>query len=214
MACVRARLSAVAVLLLAAGGTRADELGDLLSGGPLVRVEHGEDNRFRRALCLADVDAPVEVVWAVIAEPSRYKEFMPRVKRITVVDEGPNQKLVSYLLDTPFSDTAYTLRFKLDPVARTIDARHVSGDIRGSEYAWKLTAQGPETTRIHYGGVTRNYSSVAQRFEDDSQTVTVGVNVVGLMAAVKAVKSRSEATWKKQKAAGATVRAAGDGGVP
>jgi len=54
-------------------------------------------------------------------------------------------------------------------------------------------ATSPDVTRIYYGGVTRNFSSMAQRLEDDQQTITVGVNVVGLMAAVKAIKTRAEA---------------------
>jgi hypothetical protein len=110
---------------------------------------------------------------------------------------------VSYVLDTPFADTTYTLRWTVNPAQHTIVATHVSGDLRGSDYDWKVVAMSPEVTRIYYGGVTRNFSSMAQRLEDEQQTITVGVNVVGLVAAVKAIKVRAEGKWRTQKAAGA-----------
>ena len=57
------------------------------------------------------------------------------------------------------------------------------GDLKGSEYDWRIVSLGPEQSRIFYGGVTRNFSSMATRLEDDQQTITVGVNVVGVLAA-------------------------------
>lgn len=181
----------------------ADELTTLLQGGPMVRVEPSENGKFKRALCVADVDAPLSLVWDVINTQEKYPEFMPRLKKLSVKVESPTVKVVSYVLDTPFADTAYSLRWTINPEQHTIAATHVSGDLRGSDYDWKVVAMSPEVTRIYYGGVTRNFSTMAQRLEDDQQTITVGVNVVGLVAAVKAIKVRAEGKWRTQKAVGA-----------
>ncbi|MEW5850564.1 MAG: SRPBCC family protein [Myxococcota bacterium] len=193
-------LLVVAAVLGAAGGVAADELTDLLRGGPVVRVEQSEAGKFKRVLAIADVEAPLAQVWEVLNSQEKFSQFMPRVKRISVRQEGPMAKAVSYVLDTPFMDTSYTLRWSPREADHTIKVEHVSGDIKGSEYEYKLVSVSPERTRVYYGGVTRNFSSMASRFEDDQQTITVGVNVTSMLAGLKAIKLRSETLWKQKKA--------------
>jgi ribosome-associated toxin RatA of RatAB toxin-antitoxin module len=182
----------------------ASELRDLLKAGPLVRVEQTEAGRFQRVLSMADVDAPLDTVWQVLNAQERYKEFMPRIESLSVRAEAPNIKLVTYELDTPFVNTHYTLRFRSNPKLFTIDVEHVSGDIQGSRYAWKLTSQGPAQTRVSYDGVTRNFSSFVNRLEDDQQTMTVGLNVVTMLAGLKAVKLRAETLFRESRKAAET----------
>lgn len=194
---------------LGAGPLPADELGDLLKAGPLVRIEQGDNQKFKRVLAMADIAAPADLVWEVLNTQEKYPEFMPRVKKLTVKDEAPNVRVVSYVLDTPFADTSYSLRWTSNPADRTVQVKHAGGDLKGSEYDWRVVSIGPEQTRIFYGGTTRNFSSMAQRLEDDQQTITVGVNVVGVVAAAKAIKARCEQIHRTRKAG-----AAAPGGTP
>jgi ribosome-associated toxin RatA of RatAB toxin-antitoxin module len=206
----------VAGALVLGGGlsaAHADELGDLLKAGPLVRVEQGENQKFKRVLAMADVAAPAELVWEVLNNQEKYPEFMPRLKKLTIKDEAPNVRVLSYVLDTPFADTTYALRWTANPAEKTVTVKHAGGDLKGSEYDWRIVSLGPETSRIFYGGVTRNFSSMATRLEDDQQTITVGVNVVGVLAAAKAIKGRSETIHRARKAAG-TPSAATAGATP
>src|SRR5258706_16409493 len=104
-----ARCAALGCLwALPATSGAADELTGLLGAGRIVRVEHNEAGRFKQGLCGADIAAPLGLVWDIINAQEKYPEFMPRVKKLTVKLEAPNVKLISYVLDTPFSDTTYS----------------------------------------------------------------------------------------------------------
>jgi hypothetical protein len=59
---------------------------------------------------------------------------------------------------------------------------------------------GAGQSRIYYSGAVKNFSSVAESFEDDQQTLTIGINVVSLMAATKAVKERAELVSRQAQA--------------
>ena len=174
-----------------AASARADDLTELLKGGPVVRLEYSDKGKVKRVTAVADVYAPRQHTWDVLNAQEKYKEYMPRIKRVSVRPEGPDSKLVSYVLDTPFVDTSYTLRWKEEPGFKMV-CTQVSGDLRGSSYAWRMEELGPEHTRVFFEGITAGYSSIAQRFEDDQQTITVGINVVTQLVTVKSIKQRAE----------------------
>lgn len=183
------------LVLLAAAPARADELASLLSSGPLVRVETTADGRFKEALAIADVDAPADVVWQVLTDFEAYASFMPRMQSCVVTREGKDA-LLDIKLDTPLVSTRYTNRMIVDEAGRKIAVRQERGDLKGSRSAWRVVALGERRARVYYGGVVRNFSSLAESMEDDQQTLTIGINVVSLMAAIKAVKGRSEQVAK------------------
>ncbi len=183
-----------------APAARADELAALLSAGPLVRIETDLAGKYKEGLAIADVDAPADVVWQVLTDFSGYKGFMPRVSKCDVERDGADY-LLDMKLDTPFVSTRYTNRAVVDDAARTIKIKQEKGDLKGSRYHWRVVplADG-KRTRVYYGGIVRNFSSVAESMEDDQQTITIGINVVTLMATVKAVKQRSELVAKSAPA--------------
>jgi ribosome-associated toxin RatA of RatAB toxin-antitoxin module len=183
--------SCVATLLLAPSAF-ADELSDLLQGGPLVRVETDDKGRFKQALAIADVDAPADLVWSILVDYPRYKDLFPRIDELDV-ERDATGTLVSFVLDTPIVSTEYTHRYVENADKRVLQVNQVKGDLKGSAFTWRVTPLSPTRSRISYGGVVKNYSSMAERFEDDQQTMTVGINVVSLVQATKAVKNRAEA---------------------
>lgn len=191
------RTTLAATLLLAlASPAMADDLSDLLAGGPLVRVETDDNGRFKQALAIADVDAPADVVWGVLVDYASYKDVFPRIDELSV-ERDAKGTLVSFELDTPIVSTNYTHRYVEDAANRVLRVNQVKGDLKGSAFTWRVTPLSPTRSRISYGGVVKNYSSMAERFEDDQQTMTVGINVVSLVQATKSVKRRAEQIHKR-----------------
>lgn len=191
-------------LVLVAPAAHADELSSFLSTGPAVRIETDASGKLKQSTCLADVNANVDTVWKVLTDFEQYRFFMPRIDKMNITREG-NDVLLEMKLDTPLVATSYTNKATPDVATRTIKVQQVKGDLAGSRYQWKLTPLGDSRTRISYTGVVKNFSSVAEAMDDDQQTLTIGINVVSLMAQVKAVKARAE---QMQKSAPAPVAAA------
>lgn len=199
---VRAWLLVLVVVTLALPA-HADEMATLLDKGPLVRLESTSNGKFKQALAIADVDAPIGRVWAVLADLDSYRYFMPRVEKLDIKRDGADY-LATFKLDTPLVSTSYTNRYTLDEARHVIDVRQVDGDLDGSFYKWRLVRVSPGKTRIYYSGVIKNFSGIAQRLEDDQQTITIGINVVSLLSAIKAVKSRAETLERQDKHVPAT----------
>ena len=196
---MRAALLVLAALALALP-TRAEDIATLLDKGPLVRVETDAKGKFRQATCIADVNADADVVWRVLMDFDQYLFFMPRMEKLEVTREG-NDALMDIKLDTPLVATRYTNRMSPDHATKTLTVTQVKGDLSGSHYLWKVVPLGAGQSRILYSGVVKNFSSVAESFEDDQQTLTIGINVVSLMAATKAVKERAELAARQTAAA-------------
>lgn len=178
----------------------ADDLAGFLSSGPAVRIETDSAGKLKQSVCVADIDAPIDLVWKVLTDYEQYRFFMPRIDRLDVVREG-NDALLAVKLDTPLVATNYTNRMSPDAANRVINVRQVKGDLPGSRYQWKLTSLGDARTRITYSGIIKNFSSIAESLDDEQQTLTIGINVVSLMAAVKAVETRAEGLHKGPKPA-------------
>jgi carbon monoxide dehydrogenase subunit G len=186
----------VAVLVVFAGPARADDMSDMLKKGPMVRLETDKSGKFKGATCIIDVDAPIDLVWAVLIDYEKYIEFMPRMEKLEVKREG-NDAYLAIKLDTPMVATKYTNKMTADAANHSIAAKQVDGDLDGSTYNWKLVSTASGGTRIFYSGLIKNFSSIAERFEDDAQTMTIGINIVSLVQAAKAIKQRAESVKAK-----------------
>jgi carbon monoxide dehydrogenase subunit G len=175
-----------------------DEMSQLLRSGPLVRIEQSKQGDFRRALSIADIDAPEELVWHVLTDFDSYRWFMPRIKRLGVSHDGADT-LVAFTLDTPIVSTAYTNRYTPDRNKKVLYVRTERGDLNGSNFIWRVVKLSDERTRIYYSGVVQNFSAIAERMDDEQQTITIGINVVSLLSAIKAVQVRSESMYTKNR---------------
>lgn len=203
---------ALLVVLSLSLPARGEPLAALLDKGPLVRLETTSSGKFKQALAIADVDAPLAEVWAVLTDLESYRYFMPRVEKVDVTRDGADY-LAAFQLDTPLVSTSYTNRYVLDEPRHTIRVRQVEGDLDGSFYEWRLVKLSAQKTRVFYSGAIKNFSGIAQRLDDEQQTITIGINVVSLLSAIKAVKARAE-TLRRQRvhvpATPAFERAAGE----
>ncbi|MCC6278449.1 MAG: SRPBCC family protein [Oligoflexia bacterium] len=72
---------------------------------------------------ISDVfNAPAKAVFKVVSDYSRYPEILPEVKRISIIDSGPDKKLVEYELQV-----IKTFRYQLMTYEKPY-----------SEISWKL----------------------------------------------------------------------------
>ncbi len=189
---MRVIASLALVPLLLSLPARAQDLMDLLQQGPVVAVRNDAKGKFDRATAVVDVHAPPSSVWDVVSNFSNYRYFMPKVARSEQRMTGPNQCDVSYEIEVPvLANAKYVFHYTLDPAAMTAHGQWIKGDIQGSFCDWKLVPS-KDGTLVYFTTASRNYSSLAQRFEDDQQTITIGVNVSAALATVRAIKKRSE----------------------
>lgn len=181
-------LTALALLTLA-----QIDLSPMLQKGPLVQVEEATGGKFGNATGIVVVDAPPEKVWDVIVKMDEFKTFMPKVTTSEIVKKSGNDFDVHFVLDVPGPDTDYTVRWSPDPANKTLSGSWVSGDLKASKWYWKIEAAPNGKSLVTHTLAVKNFSSIAQSLEDESQTVTVGINVGSVLAAIKAVKKRAEA---------------------
>ncbi len=179
-------------LLLCLRLSQNDALTPLLQKGPLVLVEEAKGGKFGQATSITMVEAPPEKVWETVIDFEKYKDYMPKVTTSEVVKKDGNTIEVHFVLDVPGPDTDYVIRYTLDPAKKEMNGTWAKGDLKGSSWTWKVEP-GPEgKTLLSERVQVKNFSSILQNVEDDSQTITVGVNVSSALAATKAVKHRVE----------------------
>ncbi len=90
------------------------------------------------------VDAPIDVLWGVVADYARYPEFVPGLHAIHVRPVGA-EKHVEYELDIGVKRVRYTLRMAEEP-PRRLSWTLVSGDLmKVSNGSWDLTPEGART---------------------------------------------------------------------
>lgn len=165
-----------------------------LQRGPLVLVEQDKSGKFTQATAIVLIDAPPEKVWETVQKIEDFKTFMPKILESEVIRRGPKDFDAHFVVDVPGPDTNYKLRYTPDNATRTMEGTWLSGDLKGSHWLWRADP-GPNGKTLLYHAITlKNFSSLAQSFDDDAQTLTVGINVTSALAAAKAIKKRVEST--------------------
>jgi len=177
------------------------DMAPMLDKGPLVLVEDGPNGKFASATAYLLVDAPPDQVWKDLLAAEHFKDFMPKVLKSDVLRRGEKDYDVHFVIDVPGPDTDYVVRYTPDAATRTITGNWVKGDLKGSRWEWHVAeAPGGKSLLVHKAQV-KNFSAMAQSLEDDSQTLTIGLNVSSVLAAGKAVKKRCESEGAPRAAA-------------
>jgi hypothetical protein len=100
------------------------------------------------------IDAPPELVFAVVSDPTRWPDLLPHYRRVEVLrpwrqDPGGRRELVArYLAVRPIArflgvglPVVWTSVFVADPVARELHFRHVGGATAGMVVTWQVRDQ-------------------------------------------------------------------------
>ncbi len=191
------RRALLAALLAVPSLATAEDTVTLLRRGPLVLLEETR-GVLDGATSLTLVDAPPEDVWAVVREPATWSLFMPRMTKSDLVKEEGAVVDVHFEIDNPGPDTSYTARWRRDEEKRELAGEQVDGDLQGSRWLLRLepTAGGKKTI-LHHKVRIRNFSSFVASIEDESKTITMGVNVGSAVAGARALAARAEQRARK-----------------
>ena len=91
------------------------------------------------------VDAPIERVWAIIADYARYPEFVPGVRGCRDLGVVGGKRQVEYEVDVGLRRIRYVLAHVEEP-PRRVSWSLVRGDLLvRSEGAWELSDEGGRT---------------------------------------------------------------------
>jgi ribosome-associated toxin RatA of RatAB toxin-antitoxin module len=93
---------------------------------------------------VGEIDAPVEKVYQVVADVTKYPEFLPGVKSVTLLEGGVVEMTASL---GPF-DVSWTSRAIFVP-NQSIAIELVEGPFRRMDVRWEFTPQG-DVTRVKY----------------------------------------------------------------
>lgn len=138
-----------------------EERARLLAGEILVTLEHEPDQKLKRGVALARVEAPAEQVFEVVTDHQGFAQFLPYVARaeIRAEEEGARGSgvVVYQLLDLPFplEDRYYEVEVdRLAEPARCFESRwHYvpgSGNIDDTFGRWEVLADGDASTLLAY----------------------------------------------------------------
>ena len=182
-----------ALLVACPFSVRAETLESLLSKGTVMLVEDDASGKFQAATGIIAINAPVEKVWGILVDYASYKKFVPRVVDAKVVTgAGTYDPHVRWEIDTPVFNTVYTVHYHLNEATHSISGEWESGALKGSHWEWRLEATPDGKTQVFYKSVSRNFSAFVESLDDKQQTMTVGVNVGGVLTVLHAVKKRAE----------------------
>lgn len=178
----------------------AVNLDGLLADGPVLTVKQSGEGKFVYASALVQINAPVDLVWQVILDLDHYCDFMPRVvySKIQSKSNDGREITVKFEINVLLVNQRYTLKYTIDPEKKNIHITQIAGDLRGSFWEWRLTPNA-KGTLVRYIGATKNYSALLQKFEDEQQTITVGVNVSSVMTVTRTIKKRAEKLYAENK---------------
>jgi ribosome-associated toxin RatA of RatAB toxin-antitoxin module len=100
----------------------------------------------------AEVEAPIERVYAVAADIEQLPRWQPEVKRATVLerDRDGNQVLVRTETDTKVRTLQSDLRFDYDDEPSGLRWRQERGDVKSLDGSWSFEDLGDGRTRATY----------------------------------------------------------------
>jgi hypothetical protein len=75
--------------------------------------------------------------------------------------------------------------------------------LKGSQWHWEFQTQGKDTIIICTGG-SKNFSAFIKAIDDKTQTLTVGINIMSMLANIRYIKERSELLYADDKGVAAS----------
>lgn len=97
------------------------------------------------------IDAPIDVVYAVITDYASYPEFLDQVGTVTVKESSETSALVTYSVELLGKSIHYTLALKQQAPSRVTWSLDSSNVMKRSDGSWELSTNAS-------GGTTAVYS--------------------------------------------------------
>jgi ribosome-associated toxin RatA of RatAB toxin-antitoxin module len=141
---------------------------------------------------------PVELVWNVINDVESYPRLMEHVRSLTVLERGPDFRVVAWEVDLKGCTMRWVEREEIDPERYRIEYRQIKGDLAVFEGYWQLqrlpnqTCQTMLSVRFDIGipMLSEMLNPVAERtIRDNSQKMlaSLGAHAVHLAAQTESV---------------------------
>lgn len=172
----------------------------MLDKGPLITINRDNNDKFESITTYALIYAPLSYVWNTFLNIEDYARYVPRMAKSEIVkmNETNTEMIAEFEIDTFISNTNYQLKYIIDDKKQIIDIYHHSGALKGSQWHWEFQAQGTYTVII-CTGASHNFSALIKAIDDKSQTLSIGINIVGTLANMRYIKERSERLYTERK---------------
>ena len=174
-----------------------------LSGqGSLVIVRQRKDMTLINVTAAKVVNAPPEVVWAVLTDFEHYPKFMPQTTAERVIERQGDKVLIEQTLSIKFwqlpsLDLTYRLAYQLEPMTR-IRFWHAAGPMEGTYGGWDILPAGTQTFVFYtlYSNLTSLGWGLGSVMKSQPDFMT-GINITTANMVVKAIKEEAERRAKK-----------------
>ncbi len=171
----------------------AASLDGLLARGELSLLETYPDGRLKQVTAIARLQAPLDTVWSVLTDYAAYESWMPQVRDSTLVSSDGQTAIVDWTVGVVGPDIQMRQSLVADRAAGTIIAKHVSGAMAGSSWAWKLTDEGERTLverTVRLNVVDGNW--LIKQVEDEHHTLDYGINSAAGVVELRGLSQRLE----------------------
>jgi ribosome-associated toxin RatA of RatAB toxin-antitoxin module len=194
---IRRFLPIMIVLIFTPATVWAQSAPDLLAEGPIAQVRYDAAGKFKEAVGITFIKASPEKVWEVMTDLERYVEFMPQLVDMKVISRVGNVVETSQEVEVPIRNARYTIRNELDNENHKMKITFVKGSIKGGNWSYELKPLNDGTLiYYHCNTILPGYVTT---LEDESKTMTIGVNVATAVAVVKAFKNTVEKGYPPKK---------------
>lgn len=100
---------------------------------------------------ISDVfNAPLEKVYEVLSDYSKYPEFLPEVKRVSVIDASQQNKKLIEMEISIIKTFRYQIWVSANPITEIRWTFHGGELFKDNKGSWKLKDQGDGTTKVEY----------------------------------------------------------------
>lgn len=128
-----------------------------------------EGKRAARGKAYVVVKAPPEACWAIVTDYTKFPEFMPRLKKVQVLEKNETNWKVQQSISVPLSSVSYTLDLKFNAEAKRMDwtiDKAKKNDIKDTQGSWEYLPFGEGRTLIRYTIAVDTGTFVPQFVED------------------------------------------------
>ena len=182
-----------ALFILSTGAAWAQSLSDLLKDGPIAQVHYDKSGKFKEAVGIVFIKGTPDQVWETMTDYEHFIDFMPQVVDFKATKKSDNLVETYQEIDVPGFNYKYTLLNKLDKANYTITVTPVEGPAKGS-WSYRIVPFNGGSLLYYY--CYSKLPSIITKFEDEQQTMTIGVNAATSVAVVQAFKKRVESAKK------------------
>jgi len=174
----------------------------LAQQGSLVIVRQRKDMSLINVTAAKVVNAPPEVVWAVLTDFEHYPKFMPQTTDEKVLERQGDMVLIEQTLaikvwQLPSVDITYRLAYQLEPMTR-IRFWHAAGQMEGTYGGWDIMPSGTQTFVFYtlYSDLTSLGWGLGSVMKSQPDFMT-GINITTATMVVKAIKEEAERRARK-----------------